>query len=270
MQTNECGIVPLLQKYIKPLTQCLTNDFPQFDMRMQVTKCVNTGIMLGFFMVGKTNMTEIVEHCNTLYTRQRYKTGILSTPSIFTTLEEDITSSTSIPMFYYILITDAVIHNVYFPGHVFIIKHTPENKFHVYQSYIGEYDLNHSVEKILDIKGVNMLIKDLQIICTSIFWDSRCVDAWKRITSIDTYSFMGLPTQGNLLLCFKKAPIENCIEGIKSYALAKQKEIYPLLQEGRGHEIYGNVDLYDEKQTPLTNLQIYTSVKNIAQYTYDE
>lgn len=268
--TQECGIVPLLQKFIKPLTQCLTNDLPQFDMQLQVTKCVNTGIMLGFFMIGQTNMTELVEYCNTFNTRQRYKTGVLTSPSIFTNLEEDITSSTSIPMFYYILITDSFINKVYFPGHVFIIKHTPENKYHLYQSYIGEYDLNQSMEREFDVKGMKLLINDLRIICTSILWDPHCVDAWKRITTIETYSFIGLPTQGKLLLCFKKAPIKQCIEGIKSYAIKKEKEIYPLLQKGDGDKVYGNIELYDQREEPLTNLQIYTSVKKIAQYTYDE
>ena len=72
---TKCDLVYIMKDYITPLMQWLSNDIESFYIRMNKTKCLNTGVMLMYFMGGSKGI-EIMNKCDCENTRRKHKSGL--------------------------------------------------------------------------------------------------------------------------------------------------------------------------------------------------
>lgn len=278
---QRCDIVYVLKKYVKPLMQTLTVDIKEYYMRLLVSKCLNTAVMLAVFMLGKEKGISIANYCDTEKTRIRHKNNEESNNSILAWFKKDIFSKNikSHRYLYYILLTDGKFTfedqtkpYAFFPGHVFIIEKFPSKNgtlpnYYLYQSYINEYDLEGHVKKNnntlkLDYDRLKKIINGLVYILNVEKWDDNCVDYWKTLTFVDSSYLKDSQCKGNYFLCVKKARVYDCLKYIEEYTAEKIQEITPMVNADK-NQIYGDKSLYDERQTPLTVFQMYTNLKKL-------
>ena len=78
-----CDIGYILKNYVKPLMQTLSNDVKDYYLKLITTKCLNTAIMLGIFMIGYKKTKAIADYCDTKATRLRHLNKIDDNPTIF-------------------------------------------------------------------------------------------------------------------------------------------------------------------------------------------
>ena len=62
--TKYCDLGYVIKDHVKLLMQLLTNDLPQFNFKLQSTKCLNTAIMLLQFLIGEKSQG-IADACDT-------------------------------------------------------------------------------------------------------------------------------------------------------------------------------------------------------------
>jgi hypothetical protein len=276
-----CDIGYVLQNYVKPLMQTLSNDVKDYYLKMITTKCLNTAIMLGIFMIGYKKTKAIADYCDTEATRQRHLNNIDDNPTIFKNFKTDILKKTCrTRYFYYIMLTDGHfpklggVGTIYFPGHVFIIEKMPPIKkgelpyFYLFQSYINQYDLNGHIKKTgnnvrLTYDKMTLLLEHIDYILETEIWDDKCVEKWRDFTFVDTSNtFKGTKSKGNFFFCFKKTPVQNCLAYIRKYTKLKLKEVTPKIKT-QAHEIYGKSEIYDKNIQPLSNLEMYKQLSKL-------
>lgn len=268
-----CNLAFILRHYVKPLMQTLSNDVKDYYLRLLTTKCLNTAIMMGIFMVGYKKTKTMADYCDTEATRKRHLNKEDDNVGILKHFKSDVLNTkTRTRCFYYIMLTDGYFEKndgtkVYFPGHVFVIDKQGE-MYSMYQSYINQYDLNGHITKTgnnvrLNHKKMTLLLDYLEYILMSEIWDEECVKKWKSFTFVDTSTtFFGSRSKGNFFLCFRKATVTNCMAHIRKYTRNKIKELKPIALT-RAHEIYGNHDKYDKNAVPLSNIQMYNQLNKL-------
>lgn len=279
---RKCDIVYIIRKYVKPLMQTLTNDIKEYYMRLLTTKCLNSSVMLAIFMLGKEKGISIANYCDTEKTRSRHKNNEDDNNEILYWFRKDILYKNikSHRYFYYILLTDGKFPfedvnkpYAFFPGHVFIIEKFPSTSnnstpnFYFYQSYINEYDLDGHIKKNnnslkLTYDKLKQIVEGLIYILNVTKWDDKCVEYWKLLTFVDSSYLKDSICKGNFFLCVKKARVYDCLKHIEEYTKSKLEEIEPkVIKESK--MIYGDKGLYDEKQQPLTVLQMYKKLRKL-------
>jgi hypothetical protein len=277
-QCQKCDIGYILRRYVKPLMQTLTNDVRNYYMRLLTTKCLNTAVMLGYFMLGKRRALKIADYCDTEMTRARHQSGQDNNTTIMQNFSKDILSKRcSVRYFYYILLTDGKFPNpsqekkyAFFPGHVFILEKIPskpEPYYYFYQSYINQYDLNEHVTKNnnslkLTHQQVQYLVNDLSYILNAQYWDALCTAHWKNFTFVDASYLQGHQSKGNFFMCFKKAKVTDCLNHIEAYTQNKLDQIQKNMPSKR-NEVYGDASLYEKTQKPLTYGEMYANLKRL-------
>ena len=225
---KRCDIVYVIMRYITPLMQCLTNDVREYNMQLLTTKCLNTAVMLMFFMLGKKGL-EHSRYCDSHSVIDRHNKGIDNNASVIKKMNKYILSkSIKTRHIYYILMNDCYFdrpgNEAFFPGHVFIIERSftdTDTYFNLYQSYINQYDLkeyyikNKTLRYTLD--QMRELLKKLAYITSVGVWDDKCIQYWMDFTHVDTSSLKDAGTAGKLYICFSDDKLRVCVENIKAY-----------------------------------------------------
>lgn len=277
---STCTIGYIIKNYVKPLMQTLTNDIKEYYMRLLVTKCLNSSVMVSVFMLGRKKGVEVADYCDTEMTRQRHLEGKETNSSILESFRDDIFNKRIKTRYlYYILLTDGkfTYNNANkepqnFPGHVFLLEKVPGTKtetsyFNFYQSYINEYDLKEHVKKNnntlkISYDKARSIFESLVYILNVDIWDETCVKMWKSFTFADTTNLIGSRSKDNVFLCIKKSKINNCLKYIKEYTKDKLKYLDKIPKQDI-NKIYGDQTLYDENQQPLSNIEMRTKLTHL-------
>ena len=281
--SKRCDMGYLLKNYVKVVIQLLTNDVKDYNMRLLTTKCLNTAVMIAIFLLGNKRGLAVADFCDTSKVIPRHKSGEDNNEKLLELLKKDILSyNKDTPhhqyrYVYYILITDASLPkengNGFMPGHVFIIEKIPPSDpivddkpfYYFYQSYINKYDFeghykyNKNSLK-LSWTRVNKIINEIGYVITNQTWDAKSAKYWKDFTYVNTRdTLMGSESKNRMFLCYKKEKADKCIENLSMYVDQKLKFLSSL-KESQHNEIYGNNNLYDSDNKPLTNIEIYKSL----------
>lgn len=273
---KKCDLAYIIANYVTPLMQCLTNDIKDFNMQLITTKCLNTAVMLMFFLLGKKGLKR-AHHCDSSKVYQRYVSGTSDNNTTISQMRKNILNkSVKNRYIYYILMNDGYFPhpegNKYFPGHVFILEKIPatENQplfFNVYQSYINQYDLKgylHHRDNTFQYSHdqVKTLLSRLQYILNTDKWDDKCIMYWKDFTHVDTETLRGSSPKQTLSICFTYDKVFNCIENIEKYAIKKLSETATKKSTKR-KDIYGNKSVYSNRAQPLTVDEMQNKLTNI-------
>lgn len=266
------GIVDVISQHVTALMQVLTNDFPEYNMRLITTKCLNTGIMIAFSLLGRKGL-EMVNQCDSNKTTERHQAGIEDNYTVLTQLKQQLLARREKrSKLYYVLLSDGYFpkdasQKRYFPGHVILIeKHYHEvNKtyyFRVHQSYINKYNLkqyNAIVNKRLSVVNIERILKGIENILSSPTWTKNNIQLWTKLTNVDTTELSNTQSKNKFFLCFRTAIIDNCVSSLKNYIKEKLVDV----SKKAPNDIYGNVSLYLDKNTALTNGQIQTELQEL-------
>jgi hypothetical protein len=264
-------MVFILKDYVKPIMQLLTNDITEFNMRLLTTKCLNTSVMLMYFMLGKEGI-RIANYCDTHQTIKRHNENIDNNLEILNSLKTDILSTKNKRRYiYYILLTDGYFakgtDNVYFPGHVVVFEKIPSTDkpyYYMYQSYINEYDLAGHYSKTsvrMSHSQVVSYMNKLSHILQANTWNDTSVKNWKDLTFVDTSHMKDTSSKNRFYICYKRATAKICLENIKKYTKTKLNELKS--QHTNMNMIYGDVSKYDSSQNPMTNLEMKSSLESL-------
>lgn len=268
MNENDCQVGDILAEYIVPIMQILTNELPEYNMKLKVTKCLNVAIMLTIFIIGLQKGKRIIDNCDS---RKTKKEGFyIKNKNILVKDLDNILKKENGKYLYYILLADAEFENngniSYFPGHVFLIEKY-DNKYKLYQSYIKQYDLQEYKDKVstfeIDKKKIKNIIKYLKyIILEAKIWDDKCIEYWNKFTFVDTMNIKGSDIKNNMHICILKSKVDQCLENLKSYLINKIDLIEDI------DTVYGNIDSYDLQNNPkkvLTSREIKESLNSMLE-----
>lgn len=267
-----CDIGYIIKDHVKVLMQLLTNDLPQFNLKLQTTKCLNTAIMLLQFLLGDKGM-KIANSCDTRAVISRHTSGQDDNDEIIYQLTKQLFSKREkARTLYYILLSDGYFpqadplsQSKYFPGHVFILEKIYDHRikdhiFFFYQSYINQYTLNEHIRMNKGLKvsktRAQQLIDDLSNVLKSKTWDKDNVRRWYDMTFADSSDLLNSQSQKQFYLCFRKARTTTCLQRLDKYLKSKHKLLLAAVQNGEGQQVYGDVSLYDNNIKPLTNKQM--------------
>lgn len=278
---GRCDIGYLIQDHITPLMQLLTNDMPQLNFRLQTTKCLNTAVMILFFMLGQQAL-QIAQTCDTNKVISRHKQGIDNNLNILQDLKRQLLSrKEKTRTLYYILLTDGYFpktdtkeartgkDNVYFPGHVFILEKLydeskKEHFFYFYQSYINQYTLKGHVQKnkglIISKKRALELYEDVAHVLTADKWDEKSMAKWFDLTFASTPQFADSRSRQNFFICFRKAKTNTCLKNITTYLQKKLRELNTIQDSD---SIYGDTSLYLDKSIALSTGELRIEVQSL-------
>jgi hypothetical protein len=276
-----CNIGYVIQHHVKCVMQLLTNDIPQFNFRLQTTKCLNTAIMLMQFLLGEKGL-HIADACDTRAVISRHTTGVETNKQILLELQKQLFSKREkARTLYYVLLsdgyfpdanaTDATDDQKYFPGHVFILEKVYDtlkrkHYFYFYQSYINKYSLSEHIEmnKGLKISGsrAQELINDLTGVLTAPSWSQENVRKWYDMTFADSTDLLDSQSKDKFFLCFRKAKTNTCLGKLRSYLNMKHKSLSKI-DEKNMDDVYGNPNLYDNDIAPLSNKGMITEIESL-------
>lgn len=259
------GIVDIISQHVTALMQVMTNDFPEYNMRLITTKCLNTGIMIAFSLLGRKGL-DMVDQCDSNRVTQRHNAGYDNNQVIIKELKQQLSSKRETKSkMYYVLLSDGYFQRdtqltKYFPGHVVIIeKHfDPIDKQHFFrfhQSYINKYNFkqyNSMVNKKLTMENINNIIEGLEQVLTSSVWRKSSVKIWTKLTNVDTSELLNTVSKNRFFLCFRKAEMNRCVSALSKYLKAKLRDLKRLPPDA----IYGNTSQYSDPSIALTNSQI--------------
>jgi hypothetical protein len=217
--------------------------------------------------LGFSKGTSAAHYCSVSSTRQRYDNGQQSNEQVIQMLKKSLNKKTSKKRnLYYILLTDADLphpsKSIYFPGHVFILERSWDDKYLLYQSYINEYDLNGHVLKNNHSFSVNSVqVKEIidyleYILVKTDRWDEKCVHAWKAFTHVDTSSWLNAECGNDkILICAYESDTDDCFEVLKSYIASKIELLSTELSKNplKRNLVYGEESSYALGTSPLTN-----------------
>lgn len=299
---QRCDMGYILKDYVHPLIQLLTNDITTFNMSLLTTKCLNTAVMLMYFMVGPKGL-KAAEVCDCASFREASERRSATDPHqnlrICTEMSTKILASNKFASkhreLFYILVTDAdfIIDpplkttpdqqpaKKYFPGHVIVIEKIPPSStqipelptYNLYQSYIYEYDLRGQLNKnnqsfSVDHASMQEILDNLTRVMTATTWTADIAAAWKDITYVDTAAeFAGANCRNRFFICYHRMTARHCIERIESYATRALKRINHEASKLKKpfKEIYGNMRLYSSGDVkPLTRYEIKVKLEGLV------
>ncbi len=288
-QCSQCDLGVILKDFVGPIMQLLTNDIKEYSMGNLTTKCLNTAVMLMYFMLGDEGI-KIADACDCTTFNEKSKHYIETTndrtqnQKKVQDLKKEVlswpSSQNNHRELYYILLTDANFllddnRGVYFPGHVMILEKVQvktaksvKRYYNLYQSYINEYDLKGHYQYNGNSFNVtrsrmNVFIDNLVTVMTTNKWNTETVQAWKDITSIDSSYLVGANCGNNFFICWRKVEPKFCLRNIQEYTEAKLKVLKQLPKSPNANSApYGNASLYRTQQY-LNNLQMRTELEKL-------
>ncbi len=239
---EQCNLALIIKDHMNALIQLLTHDLGSYRMDFETTKCLNTTVAIMFFLIGEKGI-KISEACDCTSFNEKSKKYIEQSGDttqnsrnvlkLYKQVIEKPRKKNSRDLFY-VLLTDNYFSfdnkpdTVYFPGHVFIIEKTAN--YHLYQSYIQQYDLGGYFSKNnnhfdMSHSEMDLFIQKLIYIMNAAKWDETCVQYWMDMTFVDTTKFLGAISKNNFFICFQKVPMKTCLGNMKKYIKIKLSQI---------------------------------------------
>jgi len=290
---RQCDMGSIIKDYIKPLIQLLTNDIISYGMENSATKCLNTAVMLMYFMMGEEEGIKIADSCDcTTYNNksrtllkesEQKKIPFDQNEKVVKKLSEEVLSHNNLEigkrMLYYVLLTDASFESpekpdAFFPGHVFIIEKFKKSMrsnaklyYNLYQSYINEYDLEGYYHKnnqsfSISFETMKQYMENLQEVMTAKTWDSKIVNHWKALTKIDTtQDLLNTNCENKFFICYREVNANYCIENILHYAQKKLTDMTRHPENYPEHEINGNKNMY--RYAGITNKEMKIQLEGL-------
>lgn len=255
-----CDIGYIIKDHVKVIMQLLTNDLPNFNWKLQTTKCLNTAIMLMFFLIGNKGLN-IADACDSRAVTTRHTNGQEDNEIIIKSLYKQLFSKRERSRtIYYILMTDGYFPQAntsngtkYFPGHVFLLEKIydstiQQHVFYFYQSYINKYTLNDHIRMNkglkISLQKTKQLINDLSEVIKAQTWDKENVRRWYQMTFADSSDLQNAQSHNRFYLCFRKTKTTTCLQRLERYLRNKHRSITKLAVSS-ANDIYGDTSLYE-------------------------
>ena len=293
-----------IRQGIEPFLQLMSVDLGgRFHTGLIKTKCLNTAVLVMYLAGGEKGLREAFT-CNVDKVIPRYANvfpkstldashvgRIVSTLSSSSRKLEDVYLSKMIGEFggpsragklHYIMLTDSDMKLVnstdnetkLFPGHVFVIEQRGK-EFHLYQSYINAYDMDTQVRMKnmytteRSQQWVDRFCTDLEHFVHAKVWDKRCASFWTFLTHTDATGFVGRD-KSQIYLCHSELSSEKAYLHFHDYLVAKEAELGRDVNNGRGHQIHGDIELYqrgmhahlaEHRSIPWTKTRLHEFVR---------
>lgn len=239
-----CHVGFILKDNMHRILKLFDTDLEEYSMSMEVTKCLNTAVVMMFLYLGDVALNH-TRFCNVNNVRERYKGlitthGALAYKANVTAVKELAKRMLNLNVRYrylhYIMITNATVDGKTFPGHVFVIEKIPAQTrdgvpmFYMYQSYINEYDLKGYVERnassfSIPYEQMQAFLKEMEYMMSRETWDKRIIDFWSKLTFTDSNYLEHFPIRDTILFCYRQVKVTNCINVLKQKTLEKLKKV---------------------------------------------
>lgn len=274
---KRCDIGYLIKDHMTCIVQLLTNDLPEYNFRLQTTKCLNTAVLLMNFLLGKQGL-KMADSCDTKKVIERHQSGKETNAVIIDALRKQLMSTREKSRtLYYVLLSDGYFPkadtSVYFPGHVFVLEKVWDaahqtHFYYFYQSYINQYTLNGHIERNKGLQiskqRVQHLIKDVETVLMSRTWTEENVKRWFDLTFTDSVNFKDSQSNGKFFLCFRKARVTTCLGRLEKYLTQKLvalRKMEKMEKMENLDDVYGNASLYDQNAIPLSNQSMLDEIQ---------
>lgn len=274
---KQCDIGTLIVSFLKPIMQTLTNDIKDYNMRMLLTKCLNTSIVLSFILLGPIGVKR-ASYCDTQRTIDRHKKGIDNNREILDRLKLDLLNKNEPGRWvYYMLITDAYFpydnvnrKDAFMPGHVVLIERINDGKevfYYLYQSYINQYDFKGHFDRS---KGtlrkswdeIRNILEKVDAMLMAKKWNENTIQFWKDFTFVNTRDMKNSNSEERMYLCWRKTQATECVKYLEDYVNQKLRQLEKIPRT-LDDKIYGDESKYDPRQNPMTNGEIRICLTNL-------
>ena len=164
----------------------------------------------------------------------------------------------------------------YFPGHVFVVEKGAEG-YHLYQSFIGKYDLVQHIEHrggklLLTERQMALVLAALVRFMASDAWDPQCSRDFSLLTHIEPEVFDGLfggaTKRDVVLLCHREVALEkDCSHALRRYVAEKAAALGPAPTPSDDSRVYGDPELYaaaPRGAVPLTVAQVRAGLADLS------
>lgn len=262
-----CSIGAFIESNCKPLIQLATHRLPEYNMRNDSTKCLNSAVMLAYLLFGETAL-QYTSQCDVENVKTRYRLKDRSLAQA-KQLAKELKRPGSEPHVLYVMLTDGNMPRsddssikMYEPGHVFLIERfggdaCKDRVFDVYQSYINAYDLDEYAMKARnqprDQAFLDYIADSLVHLFSVPTWDERCSTFWKTFTQAAGDQFEGYDHHGVMMLCYVRLPLASCsgdMRRLLTEALVEADAAAP-------DDVFGDATKYKSVvSAPLTNGQM--------------
>lgn len=272
---KRCDLGYVIKTYLKPLLQAVTVEVQEYNMRLVITKCLNTAVAFLYLFFGKKALLH-TKYCDVHNVVERHRNNTDSSTLIAQKLYKDILRKTTSRYVYYIMLTDGYFtkpdgSRAFFPGHVFVIEKIPWGTdkmfYYIYQSYIEQYNFAEFVDTYKSIKlshkKVEYYVSKIQDMVNKKVWDQDFVDFWKDLTKVDTPEMLGGVPDNAFFVCYRRIRYDSCMKNLNIFVKSTLKKIPKSLEEK--DYIYGDENNFDSSSSPLTNEQMRTSLLNLKQ-----
>lgn len=267
---KRCDIGYLIAPYMKALMQSMTIQVSEYNMRLIMSKCLNTAISFFFLFFGKNALKHTI-YCDVHNVQNRQRNNIDNNSLIAAKMREDILRKTQSRYVYYCMHTDGHFlkpdgSTVMFPGHVYVIEKVPEDGrlvYYLYQSYIDQYSFTEYVDRYKSIKisadKARYYMDKINDMVNHKIWDQDFVDFWKDFTKVDTSNMLGGVPQDAFFVCYQRLKYDNCRKNLRAFVQSTLK----LIPNGLDEEIFGDPNSYEENSSPLTNKEMRQAMHNL-------
>lgn len=239
--TKQCALMPLIKDYVVPLMKLYKTELHDEYYLNNATKCLYTAVLVMALYMGENSLSEIkkcdVDHVQKFYKQMREAAQKRNSSSVFdpsAIFARDcrknlFSKTTSHRYLYYIMLTNANVplvsnsngNTILFPGHVCVIEKFPNGRYHLYQSYINNYDLNGHFERNKGSFSVSeptlrRIFDEIVSLYDGGVWSAGTSLAWKQFTHVDGTEFDGREFKDRSFFCYRKIPIKTCTSRIKN------------------------------------------------------
>lgn len=268
-----CDTGYVIRDHLPAILQAIAVDLNKsnIELPLQLTRCYCTALMMTHLLVARVEDT--LRTCNHSKSKGLSEKDRDSSRKVVSQFYDAMFNLSDEHCMFYVLLTQYKKKNdnasnlknnnpdslddleYYFPGHVFVIERVDRGRFNMYQSFIGEYDLNGYINKVSALSvGRTRMMKWVQgmvdMMGVGKTWDDSVQEFWSDMTITNDFANMkNMHIDGNIHFCYTSYPIKDCKASLLNFVtrhlnlLSKEKDI---------DATYGiHPSIYNE-YTPLT------------------
>jgi hypothetical protein len=272
-----CDTGYVIRDHLPAILQAIAVDLTKINIELplQLTRCYCTALMMTHLLVARVQDT--LNNCNHVKSKRLSEQDRDSSRKVVSSFYDAMFTSSDDHCMFYVLMTqhskkknNAANDNnkdheeYYFPGHVFVIERVDRDRFNMYQSFIGEYDLNGYIEKASAISvGRTRMMKWVRgmvdMMGVGKKWDASVQEFWSDMTLTDDYVNMeNMHIDGNIHFCYTSYPIKDCRVALANFVT---RHLHALRNESDIDVTYGIHPSIHNEYTPLTIRAMTASLK---------
>eukprot|EP00798_Chlamydomonas_sp_ICE-L_P017292 gene17292-23603_t len=282
-----CDTGYVIRDHLPTILQAIAVDLKKtnIELPLQLTRCYCTALMMTHLLVARVEDT--LSSCNHSKLKGLSEHDRDSSRKMVSRFYDHMFNSSSDEhCMFYVLLTqykkkkkkknnDNVAGNnnkngamsdleYYFPGHVFVIERVDRDRFNMYQSFIGEYDLNGYIEKAsaLSVGRTRMMewVRGMvDMMSAGKTWDASVQDFWSDMTMTNDFVNMeNMPIDGNIHFCYTSYPIKDCRVALANFVT---RHLHALRNDRDVYVPYGSHPSTHNEYTPLTVRAMIASLK---------